>query len=230
MIFLWHFLLTGPSIIWHGLANIYGRYVSVPTVIPKLQGKDVIVLVHGRNGHYSNFNTLMFNLKKQLSHDIVAVDLGYNRYTTIDTDVSRLCSAIEPLENCKITLVGMSKGGLVVMRYATTMNDSRVQNVITISAPLRGTLVTKFLPSNSSEHKELGYNSKISTEITGAIDDSYAVYHIVPRWDYIIIPTSSTYYETTDKDHIYFYKGYYSHLGIPFSTEVANAIIAWLTQ
>jgi len=137
----------------------------------------------------------------------------------------------------------MSKGGLVVMRYATTMNDSRVQNVITISAPLRGTLVTKFLPSNSSEHKELGYNSKISTEITGAIDDSYAVYHIVPRWvskanlgpasrfkDYIIIPTSSTYYETTDKNHIYCYNGYYSHLGIPFSTEVANVIIAWLTQ
>jgi len=229
-IFLWHFILTGPSIIWHGLASLYHRIHSVPPVIPTLSNKDVIVFVHGRGGHHSNFNTLMSNLKRHLSHELIAIDLGHNQYTTIDTDVSVLSAAMKSLENCRITLIGLSKGGLTAMRYATTMKDPRIRNIITISSPLHGTLATKFLISSCMANKELGYKSELTQEIAANISDNYNIYHIVPRYDHIIIPTSSTYYNTTIKDRIYRYEGYYSHLGISHNSNIAKVIVSWLVN
>lgn len=228
-----HSLITGPSILWHGLINVRARIKSSPSSIPNLQNKDVIVLVHGLGGHYTNFNVLISNLKKELHQEIVAVDLGDNRHTTIDTDVSTLQSLITSLENCNITLIGLSKGGLVVMKYITSINDLRIKNVITISSPLRGTLITKFLCPTSLANIELGYNSKITTQIRNSmcnINTICNIYHIVPRYDHIIIPTSSAYYETTPNDHIHYCTGYYSHIGISASNEVSDAIITWIRK
>jgi hypothetical protein len=60
------------------------------------------------------------------------------------------------------------------------------------------------------------------------ITDNLNIYHIVPRFDHMIIPTSSTYYPTTPEEHIFRYSGYYSHIGIPHHNDVSNSIISWL--
>lgn len=89
-IFLSHLLLTGPSIIYHSLLTLYYRIISKPSILLCQSDKDVIVLVHGRGGHYSNFHTLSHNLQKHLPHVVFSVDLGDYRNTTIDTDASTL--------------------------------------------------------------------------------------------------------------------------------------------
>ena len=70
------------------------------------------------------------------------------------------------------------------------------------------------------------------------ITDNLNLYHIVPRFDHMImtfmeaklpeLPTSSTYYPTTPETHIFRYSGYYSHIGIPHHNDVSNSIISWL--
>ena len=54
------------------------------------------------------------------------------------------------------------------------------------------------------------------------------VYHIVPKWDHLIIPTTSARYDDTPESHIYYYNGSdYGHCGIAYNDEVALIICEW---
>jgi hypothetical protein len=129
--------------------------------------------------------------------------------------------------DCQITLVGLSKGGMTVMRYATTIDDSRIKKVITISAPIKGTHLASLLPSDTITHQNLKYESKVAQDISKAKLE-IPVYHIVPKYDHMIIPVDASKCDYTDDSHIYYYDGYYSHNGITYSKDVAKAIEQWL--
>jgi len=125
--------------------------------------------------------------------------------------------------DCEIILIGLSKGGVVVARYVTTICDKRIKKVITISSPLHGTIMTELLPKDSLIHRDIGYLSELVRNTAAAITQcSVPIYHIVPRWDHIII-------RSTDSDNIYHYTGFYSHMGITHSHEIAHVIIKWLS-
>ena len=209
-----HLVITStdvsPSCFWHGVINIYRRLTSTKLSTPssvQLEKKKMIVFVHGRGGHHTNFVSLITNLKEReqvIDYGYVLIDLGWNASSSIDDDVSRLSQELQRFSDCKITLIGVSKGGLVCTRYITTQKDSRIRRVITISSPLRGTQATMFLSSNSITDKELCYHSHL-TETVAQANKPVPVYHIVPRWDHVIIPTSSAQYDDTPSNNIYYW-------------------------
>lgn len=224
-----HLLMTLPSAIYHGCINLYNYFMSDPLSNKPLRNENLIVLVPGRGGVYTQFLPLIHNIKKgKVEHKIRMVNIGNTKNTSIDTDVDRLKSELEIYPDCKIILVGLSKGGVVVSRYVTTIEDNRIKKIITISSPLRGTKIASLLPEKSITRKELQYGSEFVKNMMVS-EFPVPMYHIVPLWDHLIIPTKSAAYPFSDSRNIHYYNGFYSHFGITHSIEVADAIIKWIS-
>lgn len=234
----WHLLLTLPSFGYHGSLNLYRRFVSWPAnpPLPRIAfGQNVVVFVHGRGGHPSQFDTTIWNLKSILptSYLLQTVNLGNTFSTKLDSDVAMLEQELKIYSNCNLILVGVSKGGLICLRYLATKSDPRIQKVISISSPLQGTQATSLTSPSSLVHQELGYQSPITQETYKLLTKDqleHQIYHIVPKWDYLIIPNTAAAYPDTNPDHIYQYEGYYSHIVIPHSVEIANILSKFIGQ
>lgn len=226
LVALLHLFVTFPSFIFHGIRNMYYRSVFNNLTVVPLKNEDVVIFVHGRGGHFTDFTHLIRNLSGLTDKFLRVVDLGNTHETSVDEDTYKLKERLEKYQGCNITLVGLSKGGLVIMRYITIFNDIRIKKAITISAPLMGTKVTPFAFSDIT-HKELGYGSELTREIASC-KKRVPIYHVVPTWDHMIIPSTSAAYIDTDPKNIYIYKGYNSHSGILNSSDVALAIAVWL--
>lgn len=227
---LLHLTVTLPSFIYHGSLNLYNRIITPYPIKTNLYDANVVIFVHGRGGHYSDFKSLIYNIKilgTYSSNYLRVVDLGNTRNTSIDDDANKLKEELEIYKNCNICLVGLSKGGVVVMRYITTIKDNRIRKVITISSPLMGTKLASLLPKNSITYKELSYDSKLTQEIASN-KFLIPICHIVPKWDHVIIPSSSAAYLNTYPGNIYYYKGFYNHVGIVHDKEIAKIIAKWI--
>lgn len=229
-----HFTVTLPSFIVEGTYNTYRR-CAYSEMRPTIQHTtNLIVCVHGRGGHSSNFNPLIDNLRNRgLSHDVVAFNLGDTRGTSVQTDAQvlhdKLTQFIQANQSYDITLMGLSKGGLVAIYYANNFSfpNVKVTRIITISSPLQGTRAANIFPQDSVTYKELGYHNDFVIELANNLPN-VPLYHVVPLWDHVIIPTSAAKYETTPDSQIYYYQGYLNHIAIPYSPEVADKIISWL--
>lgn len=199
---------------------------------PPLEGKYVVVFIHGRNGHPSNWNITINNIieiNDTFMHDyyLRAVYLGPTHNTTFDDDAAVLHEYLKKYHQCHIILVGVSKGGVVAMNYKVKYNQNIT--VITISSPLKGTKIASLFPITSIVGSTLGYNNAIVTDIKHGITNYSNVYHIVPLWDHVIIPTSSAYYDETPKDNVYFHNdSYYSHASIQYDMKVAHQLIKFI--
>lgn len=228
---LYHLTITLPSTIYHSCYDMYYRVTSQPLILDNVKNKKVVIFVHGRGGHYSNFTPIIEQLEEKLQGEyyLFPIDLGDNSDTSVDEDVFNLQHWLDYYQDCEITLVGLSKGGVVILRYATTIKDTRIKKLITISSPIRGTKMTELLPIDSITHRELGFKSKLSKDLAGA-NINVPLYHIVPKWDHIIYPTSSARHTKTPRKNIYKYKGIYSHTGIIYDQDVINRIADWISD
>lgn len=253
-----HSVGTFPSLVYHSSKNKYYKYTLERKHYGQLISKNVIVFVHGRNGSDSDFIPLIDNIKShsyllsgnelvnngylhtdnvvRLNNDrlyaLRTVSLGETGYTSIDEDVASLSKELQIYQNCNIILVGLSKGGVVVMRYATSTYDYRIIKVITISAPLKGTLTASLFPPSSKVAFELGYQSAITREIDEQRKNkSLQIYHVVPKWDQLIIPNTASKYDDIPDSHIYYYNGWlYSHSGIAYDPNVAKFVTQWASE
>lgn len=229
---LQHLAVTSPSVLYHGLLNLYRWYTAAQLNYEPISNKPVIIFIPGRGGHYTDLIPLIDNLRghPQLSdYTYRMVDLGNTRYTSIDTDVDRLRRELDKYPGCTLTLIGLSKGGVVATRYVTTVADPRVTKVITLSSPLQGTsMATFFFPSTSVIHQELRHGSDLTSTIAKT-NFPVPIYHVVPQWDNIIVPTESSKYDFTPETNIFYYTGYNSHMGICYSPEVSQAVAGWIT-
>lgn len=226
-IIIYHFIRTIKSINFIFITFYHKTFPELKYDLP-LNDKNVVVFIHGRNGHYNDFKYLINNINSlnQLTdlYILRTVDLGNTGYTSIDEDVFTLQNKLNIYNNCNITLVGHSKGGVIGLRYMTKKNDARIKKIITISSPLKGTLSASLFPLSSPVRTALGFNNKISQEIENDIVDFNSIYHIVPTWDHLIIPTSSAKYNNTPESNIYYYKDSYSHGTLQYSLEIAQVI------
>jgi triacylglycerol esterase/lipase EstA (alpha/beta hydrolase family) len=235
-----HLLVTLPSIVYHGLINEYNRITALPLVNEQTYNNNIVIFVHGRGGHHSNFTPLIENidlinmddmdsfLSSKCKFFMRTVDLGDTTDTSIDDDVAKLQECLNIYRECRIILVGLSKGGVVIMRYITTIDDTRIQKIITISSPLHGTYATTLLSDDSITNKELCYKSQITQDIAKS-NISIPIFHVAPMWDHLIIPTNSAIYSTTDQNNIYYYSGLYSHTGIIHDMDIAYIILHWIS-
>jgi uncharacterized alpha/beta hydrolase family protein len=251
-IILSHSIVTLPSLIYHSLINKYRKYTSNEIHYEPLSNKNVIIFVYGRNGFHTDLKPLIDNIIKQspsfigqeYEKDITVkinnklyvlrtVNLGATAYTSIDEDVASLHKELEIYQNCSIVLVGLSKGGLVIARYITSnqKNSNQINKIITISAPLKGTYSALLFSPSSVVATDLGYQNKIVQQIDEKRKNIQTqIYHIVPKWDQMIIPTTAAKYDDTPNSNIYYYNGcYYSHSGIAYDVNVAKSIIQWLS-
>lgn len=221
-----HLAVTLPCTLFFFPHALYNRICIDNPSKTTLHNEKVIIFVHGRNGHPNDFIPLMKNINTP-EYSLRTVNLGETGETSLDEDADTLKKELMIYPDCQIILVGLSKGGLTIMRYITTMNDSRITKGITIVSPLQGTHLALLLPSTTITHTELGYKSDITQEIA-TTKVTIPIYHIVSKYDHMIIPVEAAKYDTTDESHIYYYDGYYGHIGITYSIDVANAISGWI--
>lgn len=229
-----HFAVTSPSNIYHTLMDRYNRYITKKYDNSPLQNKNVIIFVHGRNGHHADMLPLINNLNdiSQKSNNekyyLRMVNLGPTADTLIEEDVCTLKNALETYINCNIILVGLSKGGVTVSTYFLIMNDERIKGAITISSPVMGTEVANAFERNSNVNKGLGRNNTLALSMNEKAKNK-SIYHIVPTWDHLIIPSHAAYYPNTHDDNIYYYtKMSYGHSGICYDPDVAKKIEEWI--
>lgn len=224
--FLFHLLITLPSIIYHETYDQYLRYVYIKRYDTLPAGiHDVIVFIHGRGGHYTCFETLIKKLQSEVKFQVLTVDLGNNANTSIVEDVETMYQQLNPLMSQinRMTLIGVSKGGLVAIKY-TIEYPEKVDKIITVSAPLSGTKVATYYPFCKVTREELGYMSPLTEELKEKSKE-LAIFSIVPRFDHLIIPNDSACFS---QSRCYFYRGYYSHQGILYAPKVMAAISRWI--
>lgn len=238
-------IITCPSLIYHTLYNKYRSHVYANSNVDVNIGSNeeiIVMFIHGRNGSRTDFDPLIENIKKYTDSNtqkvklddnfyiLDTVDLGPTAHSSIDDDSNVLKQKLENYHNSSIILVGLSKGGVVAMRYATAENDSRIKKVITISSPVKGTMVASLFPSDSSVCMNLGFQCPIVKQINDMrIQKQIKTYHIVPKWDQLIIPSHCAKYDDVPDSQIYYYDGCkYSHSGIGYSEDVCLHIIDWI--
>ncbi len=198
----------------------------------------VIVFVHGRNSNSEQFKKVIQYLERQSEesnlsnfttlnskkYHLIPINLGPTAYTTFIEDADTLTSILQAITQ-PIILIGVSKGGVICMEFASR-NDERIKAVVTISSPLKGTLATfpfEYLPeSYNVVANEFKYRGDVVTKLQNKVEKGYkgSIFHVVPTYDHLIVPSSSSYYESTPSSCIYEYKGYDNHCLIQNNDEV----------
>lgn len=242
LLIIWYMLLTIPTLIYYGMISIISRKILVryknnENIIIDNNSDTTIVLVHGRNGSTYHFKSLIEKLKYQTNYNIVCVQLHNTGSTTIAEDATYLDSYLKTfnVDLSNLILVGLSKGGLVVSHFANCFannhtNNYSIKKIITISSPLHGTKVANY-SIDKCTRKELGYRSEQSEKLAKLVAGSgLNYYHIVPKYDHVIIPQTSAMYETTAPDNIYKYNGFNNHCAIVESSDVIDQIIQWINS
>lgn len=267
---VWTIISNFKATLWsnikHTLILIYYRLtVSLPNKSPnKLIGKNVIIFVHGWYGSPTSVTPLIEYLSKTLKrmpndelfnndfapndnvfkfpnnkyYVIRAISIGKTSHT--DKACDTLNNEMQNFENCNITFIGLSQGGLVIMRYITQYEakynkglNNVIETGISVSAPLHGTLTANLCPASFAAHQELGYDNIVSKQIAENIKNlsNVKICHVVPKYDILIQPTSSAMYETSDENNILHYDGTdYGHFGIIFHDKVAKHIVKCISE
>jgi len=251
-IILKNFILTLPSILYHGTKSLIEKYKhnkKEDIIFNETDTKNLILLVHGYHGHPCNFIPLIDNIINidsniKLVWNVRAISLNkFDDYNdnTVDNEAKLLLNYLETNDFDNVVLVGLSKGGFVCTR-AYSYDNSKINKIITISSPLCGTRSCDlFLPkildyvngNMDLVRNDLGYKSSISSDTLNilATKNTDNIYHIVPKYDHMIYPTETAAYDFVKEKNILRYNSIkYSHIGIPFNKDIASTIIEWINE
>ncbi len=191
-----------------------------------------ILMVNG----YLSFGSTWYYQKQRLVQSgfgpIYTMNIGSGR--SIITYAKQIQEKIEQIQKetrrKEINLIGHSKGGLVSSYYATYLNDplkTEVKNVITIGSPFAGTPLAYFGPgydakemrSDSDFHGALRNKIKAHPEIRFSNIASVA--------DGVVPLASALLGEDPSRQLVLKDMG---HLGLVFSSRVADQICSWLKE
>lgn len=199
ILILRNFLLTLPSIIYHGSKSLIEKFKhnkKDDIVYNTVETENLILLIHGYHGHPCNFNPLVNNLMNISSQsnvqdysdlltnwNIRAVNLNqFNNYdeNTVQNEARLVLNYLEVTAFKNVILIGLSKGGLVCS-CAYGQHDPEkhcIKKVITISSPLNGTRscdlylpkILDYINGNlDSVRNDLGYSSSTSSNTLNAL-------------------------------------------------------------
>jgi len=247
-----NFILTLPSIVYHGAINIYLKFSHDKKdnlIFNEVDTKNLILLVHGFHGHPCNFVPLVNNM---ITHDtsiknkwnIIAINLNqFDNYrdNTVNNEANIVINFLENSAYDNVILVGLSKGGLVCTTVYS-MNIKKIIKVITLSSPLMGTKSCDlFLPktldvlggNNDNIRHDLNYLSSTSlTTLNTLVSNNLNcnnIYHVIPKYDHMIYPSSSAKYDFAKKENVYEYDTYFSsHIGVTFDKKISIKMIEWI--
>lgn len=232
-----HFAVTSKSFACSALDNIIAMSLYDPKPIEYVAGSNsrILVFIHGLHGHPINHRRIVDKLNaSETTKDYVKVCVDLRAVTSdIEWECAELQKQIECFRDCEIILIGFSKGGLIAMYYATHVVDERIKGIITVSSPLNGTETANLIPAYFTINRELSSGSALTEKIKKlwlAKKHLIPLYHIVPTWDHLIMPTSVAKYDFTAPDKIYHYTGLQGHIGIQDEPVIADVIKKWIEE
>ena len=189
-----------------------------------------ILMVNG----YLGFGSTWYYQKQKLVEaglgPIYTMNIGSGRsIVTYAKQVGEKISQIQKETKRKdIVLIGHSKGGLVSSYYATHLADpkqTQVTDVITIGSPLSGTPLAYFGPGYDAY--EMRSESKFHQILRDKIKKQSQIrfFHIASKADEVVPFSSALLGEDPSRQFILKDMG---HLGLIFSSRVADQVCSWL--
>ena len=241
-LFSLHFLITFPSFLKDGSTSLFNRLLKKELPNPDINVDNIIVLIHGKNSNPRQFLNMCNYLSKYLKENNLnnftpfGVHLPNGSESVINDAKSvyeQLYQKFGSIKKRNVYIIGVSKGGVTAC-YTATIQDPVfiISKVMTVSSPLKGTLVAKYASCETTQ-KELSYNNSFLIQLENSINEmcknkNLKIYHVVPKWDHLIIPTSSSRYSNTPNENIINYNGYANHIGIQNNVNVISQIIKLL--
>ncbi|MDE3055850.1 MAG: alpha/beta hydrolase [Verrucomicrobiota bacterium] len=193
------------------------------------QGRPILMV----NG-YLSFGSTWYYQKQRLVQaglgPIYTMNVGSGR--SIKTYAKQVQEKVEKIQTetgrKDIALIGHSKGGLVSAYYATCLADpekTEVTDVITIASPLAGTSLAYFGPGYDAYEMKLG--SEFHRELRNKIKEQAQIRfsHIASETDEVVPLSSALLVENRSRQLTLKDMG---HLGLVFSSRVADQVCAWL--
>ena len=179
----------------------------------------LVVAIHGFYGRYNNFTPIL-----DLAKDADLYLWDFPNGKSVDEDVDLLHEELNKFKDKydHVVLLGLSRGGLIAVRYVIKYSDTIVDKVITVASPLRGTVTANYIPINCPAKRDL---SLISSQSYGG---SIPVYHIGIEYDMIVLPLDVCFLDSTPDDHRYVYSGVYGHHSVLYAREVFDKICEWV--
>lgn len=232
--FFFHLLITSLTTIRDYMYFLYHKYLGAELLNINRDAKHIVVLVHGRNSSPTQFVDIQKKLSTTIDSETTLFPIFFpSGSTSITTDCQSLYQQLLDYfgdkKSRELTIIGISKGGVTAC-YAATLNHPlfRVKKIITISSPLKGTQLANFSLCPVTR-KELSYHSPFLIDVERRLMASRVkIYHIVPRWDHIVIPTEATSYSQTPSQRIMKYRGFSGHIGIQYDKTVIEQINQWI--
>jgi len=224
-------IITLPSFYYHSWLNSYYQVIPKPITQEENNKKKVIIYVHGMKADETQFYPLIEKMKKTISNEYMLrpVYIGDTSRTDISEDAIRLGYEIEKYNNCDITLIGISKGGLAVIYYAINNKDKRIKKIITIATPVMGTEGLKIFPEEFFLQSQFSTTSINILQMVSQVDLlTIPIYHVVGMWDTMIYPKNAAIYPKTPKENIYYCYWPYNHIGINYNEYLAELLVQWI--
>lgn len=183
--------------------------------------KTLVIAVHGFYGHYSNFAPIL-----DLAQDVDLYLWDFHNGKSIEEDVDLLHEELNKFRDKydHVVLLGLSRGGVIAIRYVIKYQDSIVDKVITIASPLRGTRTASLIPIDCPSKRDLSVSSVSDHSYEGEVD----IYHIGIEYDMIVLPISTCFLDSTPENHRYVYSGVYGHHSVLYAREVFDKISEWV--
>ena len=186
------------------LATIYFKDLSKNNSkkIPA-EGDPLIIIICGYLHNSSGALNLQYEIEKQTGIPVRCID-PENLLESIEDHAKNLVSEIEIAEEQigkrDIILIGHSMGGIISLVYAFNKGKSKVKDIITLSAPSKGTKLANIgfgkcaeeMRKNSNLIKELNENSKK--------DHGIRILQIGLKND-LIVPLKSAFLEGVPKEN-----------------------------
>jgi len=225
-VFCANLLVTLPSIVYHGATSRYNNWtISNNTTLPHGY-HDVIVFVHGVDGCSAEFLPMRNNfIHRNTLFEMIAIDFGSNAGISVHEEVEILHNLLHHQRDQikSLHFVGHSKGGITALLYAKRYPE-KIKSIVTISSPIKGSIIVSYNPIYPVARKELGYNSPTLRNLIPS-KPAFKLLHIVSFFDHLIQPVNVA---KSAYGKVYHYTGLYSHNGIMYAPDVINVVYNFL--
>ncbi len=202
---------------------------------PNLEGRPIagrpILLIHGYLSYASTWDFIRSKLARERFGPVYTINLGsmgcIREYA--EKVKQKIAQIHEQTGRHDIDIIGHSRGGLVAAYYATKKKDPETQiaHLITIGSPLAGTHVADL--GFGADVRQMRLDSTFHARIRRRLHANRAgrdtcICHIAAQRD-IVVPYGSALMRQHRHQLVLPDMG---HLGMLFSTRVADQIVHWL--
>ncbi len=201
------------------------RSNSEPDFLPLQSGRRGVVLVHGFVCNRGFWNRWLPRLREQ-GVPFIAVNLEpvFGTISDYAPIVEQAVRRIEQATGLAPVVVGHSMGGLAIRAWLVAFGGvERVQRVITIGSPHRGTWLGRFATSQNAREMAQGTDWQRALEARESALDAARFTCFYSHCDNIVFPASSATLPGADNRHVVGI----AHVHLMDHPDVLKEVLAW---